>query len=237
MPINSSAVAVVGPNGVGKTAVAYELARDKGGEVVNLDTVYLFRGFALITGLADTLAEEDVPRHLYQLLEPAETLPAPATYAALVRHSCAEIASRGRLPVIEGGSTTYFPALEVENRADPFCTVFALRFAGDPRQAIEARIDRALGQGLLAEVARSLQDHPHSWVMRQAHFAVPLVRHLQGELELAAAKELIVADCLAYAERQMQMLEAYPELIWLEHDKANPARTAERIAAHLAQLP
>ncbi len=59
------AVIIVGPTGVGKTKVAFELARRVGtGEVVNLDKIYTYRGFPISSGLSDTIKEKGVKRHL-----------------------------------------------------------------------------------------------------------------------------------------------------------------------------
>lgn len=73
--------------------------------------------------------------------------------------------------------------------------------------------------------------------MRQAHFALPLAAHLRGRLSLAEAKAEVIALCRDYAERQLKMLEHCDDIVWFEHDKADPRATAERIAASLTLGP
>lgn len=237
--LSMSAIAIVGPNGVGKTGVAYELARRLGGEVVNLDKVYLFDGFSLATGLADTEAQLGVTGHLYRLLAPEEPIIPAAEFARLVQAKVAEINGRGALAVLEGGSTSYLPPLFALNAREPFfAPVFALAFGGEgSRRPISRRVAAALAAGLLAEVRAGLAEHPDSLIMRDAHFVTPLLEHLRGECTLAEAEKKIVGLCLDYSERQLALLEAEPGLHWIRHERERPERTLALITAVLSDSP
>jgi tRNA dimethylallyltransferase len=103
-------VAVVGPTASGKSSLALELTRRFGGEVVNCDSLQLYRG--LDVGTAKPTPEERaaVPHHLFDLLDPAEVFSA-GEYAARARDVIGEIAARGRLPVLTGGTGFYLRAL------------------------------------------------------------------------------------------------------------------------------
>ena len=79
------AITIIGPNGVGQTAIAFELARRLGGEVINLDKIYLFKYFPISSGLSDTLREKDIQIHLYELLEPDQDIIPGNVYAEMVR--------------------------------------------------------------------------------------------------------------------------------------------------------
>jgi tRNA dimethylallyltransferase len=101
---------IAGPTGSGKTALAIALARRLGGEVVNADSQQVYRG--LDVGTAKPTREEraEVPHHLLDVVEPGEAMDA-ARWAALADGAIAEVAARGRLPVVAGGTGLYLRAL------------------------------------------------------------------------------------------------------------------------------
>ena len=101
---------VVGPTGSGKSALALCLAEQFGGEIVNCDSLQLYRGFDI--GTAKTLPGErrGIPHHLFDVLTPQESYSA-GEYAREARKVIAEIAGRGRLPIVVGGTGFYLRAL------------------------------------------------------------------------------------------------------------------------------
>jgi tRNA dimethylallyltransferase len=103
-------IAVVGPTGSGKSALALRLARERGGEIVSCDSLQVYRG--LDVGTAKPTPEERrlVPHHLIDVVSPDEAFSA-AEYAVRAREAVAGIAGRGRLPLVAGGSGLYLRAL------------------------------------------------------------------------------------------------------------------------------
>lgn len=103
-------VAVVGPTCSGKSRLAAEVARRHLGEIVNCDSLQIYRGLDI--GTAKTPAAERglTPHHLFDLLEPWEVTSA-GDYARRARQVIAEIRRRQRLPVIAGGTGFYLRAL------------------------------------------------------------------------------------------------------------------------------
>lgn len=101
---------VAGPTASGKTALAIALARRAGGEVVSADSQQLYRG--LDVGTAKPTAEERaaVPHHLLDVAEPGEAMDA-ARFTALADAAIRDIAARGRMPVVAGGTGLYIRAL------------------------------------------------------------------------------------------------------------------------------
>lgn len=228
----NSAIAIVGPTGSGKTAVAFEFARRVGiGEVVNLDKMCLFKHFPISSGLVDVLKEKGVSRHLYELLEPDEEIIPVATYIEMVRKACAQILSGGGLPIIEGGPTTYVPGLLEANKKAEFCKPVGLRPSTgfNLREAFVQRLDAALREGLIDEVKVNLNKYRNTLVMTDAHSVVPLVHYLDGEIDLAEAKEEIVNRALKYAQRQMEIFKPYPEIAWLNYESSRLSQTVEKI--------
>jgi len=103
-------VAVVGPTASGKSALALRLARDRAGEIVSCDSLQVYRGLDI--GSAKPTPEERaaVRHHLVDVADPDEPFSA-ARYARLARAAVADIAARGRLPVVAGGTGLYLRAL------------------------------------------------------------------------------------------------------------------------------
>ncbi|MET0385445.1 MAG: tRNA (adenosine(37)-N6)-dimethylallyltransferase MiaA [Polyangiales bacterium] len=103
-------VVIAGPTAVGKTQHALALARRFDGELIGADSVQVYRGFD-IGASKPTAAELDgVPHHLIDIREPAETLDA-AGYAALADRAIADVAGRGKLPIVVGGTGLWLRAL------------------------------------------------------------------------------------------------------------------------------
>ncbi|MFI5834548.1 tRNA (adenosine(37)-N6)-dimethylallyltransferase MiaA [Micromonospora sp. NPDC051300] len=103
-------VAVVGPTAAGKSALSIALAHALGGEVVNADSMQLYRGMDVGTAKLTPAEREDVPHHLldiWPVTEPASV----AEYQKLARAAVDDILARGRVPLLVGGSGLYVRAV------------------------------------------------------------------------------------------------------------------------------
>ena len=103
-------VAVVGPTATGKTALAVALARRLGGEVVNADSMQLYRGMDIGTAKPDAAERGSVPHHLLDLWhvrEPASV----AEYRDLARAEIDRLRAAGTVPLLVGGSGLYVRAV------------------------------------------------------------------------------------------------------------------------------
>ena len=107
-------VAVVGPTASGKSAVAMEIARCCAGEIVCCDSVQLYRGFDIGSAKPSSEEQEQVPHHLFDVFSAGEPCDA-AIYAQKARACMDEIRSRGRMPLVTGGTGLYLRALTGEN--------------------------------------------------------------------------------------------------------------------------
>jgi tRNA dimethylallyltransferase len=103
-------VAVVGPTAAGKSALSIALAHALGGEVVNADSMQLYRGMDIGTAKLTPAEREGVPHHLldiWDVTEPASV----AEYQRLARAAVDDIVARGRVPLLVGGSGLYVRAV------------------------------------------------------------------------------------------------------------------------------
>lgn len=103
-------IAVVGPTGSGKSDLALFLARELEGEIVNADSLQLYRGFDIGTAKTPAAERGGIPHHLIDLLAPAESFSA-GEFARQARGVIEEIAARGQTPVLVGGTGFYLRAL------------------------------------------------------------------------------------------------------------------------------
>jgi tRNA dimethylallyltransferase len=103
-------VAVVGPTGSGKSDLALAIAERFGGEVVNCDSLQIYRYFDIGAAKLSIGDRRDVPHHLLDAADPDEQFSA-GEYARRARRILAEITARGRLPVVAGGTGLYLRAL------------------------------------------------------------------------------------------------------------------------------
>lgn len=99
-------IAIVGPTASGKTALSVELAKLVDGEVINGDSTQVYKGLDI--GTAKITAEEmdGVPHHMFDIKEPTDVF-SVADYQAEVRKWIQDIQSRGKVPIIAGGTGLY----------------------------------------------------------------------------------------------------------------------------------
>ncbi len=103
-------VAVVGATATGKSDLAVGLALELGGEVVNADSMQLYRGMDVGTAKITHAERRGVPHHLLDVW-PVSRAAAVAEYQALAREELAAVGRRGRLPLLVGGSGLYVRAV------------------------------------------------------------------------------------------------------------------------------
>ena len=101
---------IAGPTGTGKSELAVRLALARGGEVVNYDSVQVYRGFDIGSAKPATAVRATVPHHLYDMVSPEDEFNA-ADFARVAQAVIGDIQSRGALPILAGGTFFYLRAL------------------------------------------------------------------------------------------------------------------------------
>lgn len=102
--------AIGGPTASGKTALGVELARRVGGEVINFDSVQIYRGVQIATAKPTEAEKRGVPHHLIDYVEPNVNYTA-ADWARDAEAKITEIESRRRIPILVGGTGFYLRTL------------------------------------------------------------------------------------------------------------------------------
>jgi tRNA dimethylallyltransferase len=129
------AVLIAGPTASGKSALALAVAERFGGEIINADSMQLYREMRIITARPSREEEARVPHHLYGVTEAAQPLSAGRWAARAAERMC-EIAARGALPVVVGGTGLYFRALTEGLAPIP-------QIAAELREAVRAEVAAA----------------------------------------------------------------------------------------------
>ncbi|MBI4463231.1 MAG: tRNA (adenosine(37)-N6)-dimethylallyltransferase MiaA [Acidobacteria bacterium] len=103
-------VAVVGPTASGKSCLAIYLAREFQGEIVNCDSLQMYRHFDLGTAKPTPAERQGIPHHFLDILEPNEQFSA-GEYMRQARAVLASVTALGHLPIVVGGTGFYLRAL------------------------------------------------------------------------------------------------------------------------------
>ncbi len=103
-------IAIIGPTASGKSALGIALAQHFDGEVVNVDSMQLYRGMDIGTAKLSMAERSGIPHHLLDIWE-VSTTASVAHYQELAVASVEEIAARGKTPILVGGSMLYVQSL------------------------------------------------------------------------------------------------------------------------------
>jgi tRNA dimethylallyltransferase len=108
--VSFRAAAVLGPTATGKSALGLAVAECFGGEIVNCDSTAVYRGFDIGTDKLPMAQRRGIPHHLIDIVEPTEEYTA-AQFARDASATIRDILSRGKLPIVVGGTGFYYRAL------------------------------------------------------------------------------------------------------------------------------
>ncbi len=103
-------IIIAGPTASGKTALSLELAHELNGEIVNIDSVQIFKHFNIGSAKLPVDQRQGITHHLIDIIEPNETFNV-ASYKRLADELILDISSRGKTPIFVGGSSLYIKVL------------------------------------------------------------------------------------------------------------------------------
>ncbi|HRH76725.1 MAG TPA: tRNA (adenosine(37)-N6)-dimethylallyltransferase MiaA [Cellvibrionaceae bacterium] len=103
-------IALMGPTAAGKTDLALSLAEQLGGEIISVDSALVYKGMNLGTAKPTAAERARVPHHLIDLCDPAESYSA-ADFCLDAHAAIVDILTRGKRPILVGGTMLYFKAL------------------------------------------------------------------------------------------------------------------------------
>ncbi len=166
--VDPLAVLLLGPTGSGKTALSLALGERFSGEIVSCDSVAVYRGMDLGTAKPTREEQARLPHHMIDVADPNQLFTA-GEYSRQARAVLRDIARRGKLPIVTGGTGLYLRALTEG------------LFAGPPTQtALRTRLERSpqrFGEGWLHKLLTRLD--PASAERIHANDAPKLIRAIE----------------------------------------------------------
>jgi len=135
------AVAILGPTASGKSALAMFLAGEMGGEIISIDSRQVYVGLDVGTSKPSLIDRNTIPHHLIDILDPNEKNSAER-HARMAKAALADVFSRGKLPILVGGSGLYWRAL--------FEGLFSIELSDEERENFEKSV-----RGVSTEELRS----------------------------------------------------------------------------------
>ncbi len=134
---------IVGPTAVGKTKMSIELAKQLNGEIISGDSMQIYRGMDIGTAKATMDERQGIPHHLIDEKNPDEPY-SVAAFQQTVRAKMEEIKSRGKLPIIVGGTGLYIKSV-----------LYDYEFAGESesKEVDEAKYGHLSNEELHAKLA------------------------------------------------------------------------------------
>lgn len=143
-------LAVVGPTASGKTAMGIRLAKELDGEIISADSMQIYKGMDIATAKPTADEMQGIPHHLIDFLARNEAF-SVADYVSLANEKITDIISRGKLPIIVGGTGLYISSLLdnikfSESRNDESyrkeLTEYAQKYGNEALHARLAEIDK-----------------------------------------------------------------------------------------------
>ncbi|KAI1414515.1 tRNA isopentenyltransferase [Hypoxylon sp. FL1857] len=114
-PPKEPLVAVLGTTGTGKSDLAVDLALRFNGEIINADAMQMYKGLPVITNQLTPKEQQGIPHHLLATIDPNEPTWTVDVFAREANRLIREIRSRGKLPIVVGGTLYYIHALLFED--------------------------------------------------------------------------------------------------------------------------
>lgn len=200
-------IIVAGPTGVGKSAFSVHLAEKLHGEVVGADAFQIYRALPILTAQPGIDLLGRVPHHLTGCLDPGDSLDA-ARYVRLANAVIADIQSRGRIPIVTGGTGLYLkalthglqslpapdPALRHRIRALPLPEALRELESLDPRAPAmvdvrnPVRVHRALE--IVLQSGRPLAESRTTWQSENGRFTGIVLTRPRAELHARIASNV-----------------------------------------------
>ncbi len=103
-------IVIVGPTAIGKTELSLKLAKDLNGEIISGDSMQVYKGLDIGTAKASKEEQEMVPHHLIDIIEMTEDYTV-SDFQTKARSLIEDITSRGKVPIIVGGSGLYIQSV------------------------------------------------------------------------------------------------------------------------------
>ena len=237
-------IIILGPTGSGKTGVSIEIAKALNGEIVSADSRAVYNGMDIGTAKPTREEMQGIPHYGLDLVEPGERFTV-ADWKKYAEAKIKDIKSRGKVPIIVGGTGLYIDALvydyhfkgptghkigDIEQKTCSDRTEvkgnFLLIGISWPTEELRARLNKRITQmftpELYKETSKLVQKYGWDNGAMKSDIYEYAWKYMQGELTLDEAKEKCFYEDWHLAKRQMTWFKRNKNIIWLPHEEVYP---------------
>ncbi|MBQ1298843.1 tRNA dimethylallyltransferase [Candidatus Saccharibacteria bacterium] len=231
-------IVILGPTGSGKTSVSIKIAKEIDGEIISADSRAIYKGMDIGTAKPTLKERENIPHYGIDLVEPGERFTV-ADWKKYATEKIEDIKSRGKVPIIVGGTGLYIDALifdykfkgptgekigDIEQKScsdrkevkGDFLIVGVKTESSILRERIKKRIDTMFDKELYEETKRLVDKYGWDNQAMKSDIYEYAWKYLTHEMNLEEAKEKCFYEDWHLAKRQMTWFKRNPEIIWLE---------------------
>jgi len=236
---------VVGPTASGKTALGIELAKRLGGEIICADSRTVYKKLDIGTAKPTATEQQAVRHHLLDVVEPEEGFTV-VDFKRLAEEAIEDIRSRGKVPIMVGGSGLYVDAVLYDYKFAPVgaprsevnprhlsetssrqksklrgdAVVFGITATMDEiKKRIEARVDVMVDEGFENEVRLLRREYAGCKALDAPGYKA-FAEYLDGQIDIAEAKARFVNNDYQLAKRQMTWFRRNKEINWLNNNES-----------------
>ena len=237
-------IIILGPTGSGKTGVAIELAKALNGEIISADSRAIYKGMDIGTAKPSLEEQAGIPHYGLDLVEPGDRFTV-ADWKAYTEAKIADIKSRGKIPIIAGGTGLYIDALiydykfkgptghkigDIEQKScsdrteikGDFLLIGVKTEPEKLRVRLKQRIDKMFDQPLYDETTKLVEKYGWGSGAMKSNIYEYVWKYLNGELSLDEAKLQSFYEDWHLAKRQLTWFKRNPEINWLELEQIFP---------------
>lgn len=237
-------IVILGPTGSGKTSVSIDIAKAIGGEIISADSRAIYKDMDIGTAKPTREEMQGIPHYGLDLVEPGERFTV-ADWKRYAEDKIKDIQSRGKVPIIVGGTGLYIDALiydyqfkgptghkigdtEQKNCSDrteikgDFLLVGVKWSTPELRTRLNKRIVQMFRPELYDETAKLVQKYGWSSGAMKSNIYEYAWKYLQGELSLDEAREKCFYEDWHLAKRQMTWFKRNHEIHWLKLNEVYP---------------
>jgi len=237
-------VVILGPTGSGKTGVSIEIAKAIGGEIISADSRAIYKGMNIGTAKPTREEMQGVPHYGLDLVEPGERFTV-ADWKKYAEAKINDIKSRGKVPIIVGGTGLYIDALiydyqfkgptgfRIGDFEQKTCSdrkevkgdylIIGIKWSTEElRGRLSKRITQMFDQPLFDETNKLVQEYGQDEIIMKSNIYEYAWKYLNGELKFSEAKQLAFYEDWHLAKRQLTWFKRNQDIIWLPLEKVYP---------------
>ncbi|MBI2141540.1 hypothetical protein HYU16_03895 [Candidatus Woesearchaeota archaeon] len=230
-----SGIAVVGPSASGKTDAAIAIAKNHSGALICCDTIQLFKGFAIGSGVPAKEELCGLPTLLYGTVPPEQRRVGASEYVVMAAHAAKQAQSEDYLPIVEGCNSAY--AFQLTQTIDfaAFAFFALLPHQDGLKQRLIAKFNRFMELGVVDEVKRLLDEGEKTTpAMKRSIIHWSLRPYVMGRRSYPDTVEITIRRWLHFIQKQTQRFSVMPDMQKIDADPANPSKTIERLEELIA---